>query len=49
MSAVGPETLLSQLKWRYANKQFDPTRKIDPETWAALVRCGLSRFAKGFT
>jgi nitroreductase len=33
---VGPETLLSQLKWRYSNKQFDPTRKIDPETWAAL-------------
>jgi nitroreductase len=28
--------LLSQLKWRYATKQFDPTRKIDPATWAAL-------------
>jgi nitroreductase len=36
MSTIGTETLLSQLKWRYATKQFDPTRKIDPETWAAL-------------
>jgi nitroreductase len=36
MSAIGTETLLSQLHWRYATKQFDPTRKIDPVTWAAL-------------
>jgi Nitroreductase family len=36
MSAIGTETLLSQLNWRYATKQFDPTRKIDPVTWAAL-------------
>jgi nitroreductase len=36
MSAIDSETLLSQLKWRYATKQFDPTRKIDPATWAAL-------------
>lgn len=36
MSAIDTETLLSQLKWRYATKQFDPTKKIDPGTWAAL-------------
>ena len=36
MSAIDTETLLSQLKWRYATKQFDPTKKIDPATWAAL-------------
>jgi nitroreductase len=36
MSVIGIETLLRQLNWRYATKQFDPTRKIDPTTWAAL-------------
>jgi nitroreductase len=36
MSAIDAETLMSQLKWRYATKQFDPTKKIDPVTWAAL-------------
>ncbi len=30
------ENLLTQLNWRYATKQFDPQRKIDPQTWAAL-------------
>jgi nitroreductase len=29
-------TLLTQLNWRYAVKQFDPTRKISPEDWATL-------------
>jgi len=28
--------LIQNLKWRYAVKQFDPTRKIPDETWAAL-------------
>lgn len=28
--------LLDALRWRYATKQFDPTRVISEETWAAL-------------
>ena len=28
--------LIQNLKWRYAVKQFDPTRKIPDETWAAI-------------
>jgi nitroreductase len=36
MSAIGTDTLLSQLNWRCALKQFDPARKIDPTTWVAL-------------
>jgi len=28
--------LLSALNWRYAVRQFDPSRKIPPELWAAL-------------
>ena len=27
---------LASLRWRYATKQFDPSRKIPAETWAAL-------------
>ena len=30
--------LLDALNWRYATKQFDPTRKIPDETWDALVQ-----------
>src|SRR5580692_5828580 len=33
---VPAEQLLGQLHWRYATKQFDPSRKIDAHTWAAL-------------
>jgi len=36
MHPVSPETALAQLRWRYAVKKFDPNRKIDPTTWAAL-------------
>ncbi|MFO0937654.1 MAG: NAD(P)H-dependent oxidoreductase [Gemmataceae bacterium] len=36
MSTISNDTLLNQLKWRYATKKFDPARKIDPETWHAL-------------
>jgi nitroreductase len=36
MDAIKGEQLLEQLNWRYAVKQFDPTRKISPEDWAAL-------------
>ncbi len=28
--------LLTQLRWRYATKQFDPQRKISAEDWAVL-------------
>jgi nitroreductase len=28
--------VLSPLRWRYATKAFDPARRIDPATWAAL-------------
>ena len=28
--------LLDALRWRYATKQFDPSRQIPADTWAAL-------------
>lgn len=31
-----PDALLRQLRWRYAVKKFDPARKIEAATWAAL-------------
>jgi nitroreductase len=36
MRALPPETLVAQLKWRYATKKFDPARKITDEDWRAL-------------
>jgi nitroreductase len=33
---VANETLLSQLRWRYACKSFDRSRKIAPEDWQTL-------------
>lgn len=36
MHPVAPETALAQLRWRYAVKKFDPSRKIAPALWAAL-------------
>src|SRR5687767_1490373 len=33
---VSTETVLNQLRWRYATKQFDATRRISDEDWAAL-------------
>lgn len=30
------DQLLTALRWRYATKKFEPTRRIPPETWAAL-------------
>jgi nitroreductase len=35
-TAIPPELLIHQLKWRYATKQFDPNRKISDHDWAAL-------------
>lgn len=31
-----PDQLLAALRWRYATKQFDASRKIPTETWDAL-------------
>lgn len=36
METIRGEQFLAQLNWRYATKQFDRTRKISPEDWAAL-------------
>jgi len=36
MSAANPEIVVNQLRWRYAVKKFDPTRKIPADTWNAL-------------
>jgi len=33
---IDNETLIGQLNWRYATKQFDPSRKISAEDWDAL-------------
>lgn len=33
---VSNETLLQQLRWRYAVKKFDPARKISAEDWHTL-------------
>ncbi len=30
------DTVLAQLRWRYATKKFDPAKKIAPELWAKL-------------
>jgi nitroreductase len=35
-TTVTPDALLTQLRWRYATKAFDPTHKIGPKIWAAL-------------
>ncbi|MBM3982863.1 MAG: NAD(P)H-dependent oxidoreductase [Planctomycetes bacterium] len=31
-----PDAVLAQLKWRYATKKFDSTKKIDPALWAQV-------------
>lgn len=36
MQSASCQTLIEQLKWRYATKKFDPARKIPPATWSAL-------------
>ncbi len=38
---VSPETVLSQLDWRYATKKFDPTKKIAPDLWAKLEQAAI--------
>jgi nitroreductase len=34
--AITSQQLLDRLNWRYATKQFDPTRKINAQDWATL-------------
>lgn len=36
MKTISRTQLLEQLNWRYATKQFDPTRQISAEDWTAL-------------
>jgi nitroreductase len=36
MKPIDRTQLIDQLNWRYATKQFDPTRKISTQDWAAL-------------
>ena len=36
MNPIKGEQVLAQLNWRYATKQFDPSRKISPEDWTVL-------------
>lgn len=36
MNSISTDTLLQALQWRYATKQFDPSRKIPASTWTAL-------------
>lgn len=31
-----PTTVIDSLRWRYSTKQFDASRKVSPEMWAAL-------------
>ncbi|QJW95264.1 NAD(P)H-dependent oxidoreductase [Frigoriglobus tundricola] len=38
---VSPETVLSQLDWRYATKKFDPAKKIAPDLWAKLEQAAI--------
>jgi nitroreductase len=33
---ISPEKLLTSLRWRYATKRFDPTKKIPAATWDAI-------------
>lgn len=35
-TAVTNESLLTQLRWRYATKAFDPAKKISATDWAAM-------------
>jgi nitroreductase len=35
-NTINAKQLLDRLNWRYATKQFDPTRKISAQDWATL-------------
>jgi nitroreductase len=38
MSTISSASLLEQLNWRYATKQFDPAKKIPADLWATLEK-----------
>jgi len=38
MKQITEDALISALHWRYATKAFDPSAKLDPATWDALVQ-----------
>jgi len=33
---ISPSQVIEQLRWRYATKQFDSSKKIDAETWTRI-------------
>ena len=35
-SELAPDQIVQRLKWRYATKKFDPSRKISDDDWYAL-------------
>ena len=37
MKTVTTDQVLEQLKWRYATKKFDPTKKIPEDVWQTLT------------
>ncbi|HEY9826294.1 MAG TPA: NAD(P)H-dependent oxidoreductase [Stenomitos sp.] len=37
MNPISTETLTDALQWRYATKQFDPTKTISDEVWSTLA------------
>jgi nitroreductase len=41
MSTVEPNTVVAQLRWRYATKKFDPAKKIAPDLWAKLEQAAV--------
>lgn len=41
MPPVPVDTVLGQLRWRYATKKFDPAKKIAPELWAQLEQAAV--------
>lgn len=41
MKTIAREQLLDQLQWRYATKQFDPTRKVEAADWDTLEQALL--------
>jgi nitroreductase len=50
MESVHADTVLGQLKWRYAAKKFDATKKIPAATWSAIEQAmQLSPSSYGLT
>ena len=41
MAAVDADTLVRQMQWRYATKQFDPAKAVADDTWAAIERVAV--------